>query len=392
MTIPLLLGTAIVTASLPVVSAADLAVPVGGSIQATIDLASSGDRILVPPGVYPQRLDTRGKAIEIVGLHGPAFTIVDAVFQGRVLTMLNGEGPGTVVRGLTLTRGEGGTGPGGVVTNSAPRLQDCVITRNSGRRGAGVFGNPTLVSCEISNNSSTLNHGGGIFAFGATRLSRCTVVGNHLATCSQIGGGVYGAVTLVDSIAWGNEASQLEGGAVARYSDVQGAFPGPGNNDGDPMSWNVADGDVHLRAGSPCIDSGNPTSPPDPNGSFADMGAYPFDPAYFSVPFNYCDSTPNSTGLAARVHFSGSTSLLANDLVLMAEDCAPQQFGLFVIGASPALRSEPCPSERALPLRRWRTATLALGASSADSPSSRPTAAAERGLRSTTRQRLLVRR
>ncbi len=35
-------------------------------------------------------------------------------------------------------------------------------------------------------------------------------------------------------------------------------------------------GDFHLQAGSPCIDTGDPNSPPDPDGTPADMGAFYF--------------------------------------------------------------------------------------------------------------------
>ncbi|MFH1861684.1 MAG: T9SS type A sorting domain-containing protein, partial [bacterium] len=37
--------------------------------------------------------------------------------------------------------------------------------------------------------------------------------------------------------------------------------------------------DFHLQPGSPCIDAGDPASPPDPDGTIADMGAYYFDQA-----------------------------------------------------------------------------------------------------------------
>jgi len=35
--------------------------------------------------------------------------------------------------------------------------------------------------------------------------------------------------------------------------------------------------DFHLTASSPCIDAGDPTSPLDPDSTFADMGAFYFD-------------------------------------------------------------------------------------------------------------------
>jgi hypothetical protein len=49
-----------------------------------------------------------------------------------------------------------------------------------------------------------------------------------------------------------------------------------GNIDADPLFWDVAQEDFHLRPGSPCIDTGAP-SQLDPDGSRIDMGALPYD-------------------------------------------------------------------------------------------------------------------
>ncbi len=48
--------------------------------------------------------------------------------------------------------------------------------------------------------------------------------------------------------------------------------------------------------------------------------------------FNYCETLPNSTGLRARIGWSGSTSHAANSLVLDVSACPPNKFGLFFYG------------------------------------------------------------
>ena len=45
----------------------------------------------------------------------------------------------------------------------------------------------------------------------------------------------------------------------------------------DPMFVDTSNTDLHLLAGSPCIDAGDPTSPLDPDGTIADLGCYFFD-------------------------------------------------------------------------------------------------------------------
>ncbi|MFT7680296.1 MAG: hypothetical protein ACI8QC_004302 [Planctomycetota bacterium] len=52
------------------------------------------------------------------------------------------------------------------------------------------------------------------------------------------------------------------------------------------------------------------------------------------VPQNYCTGAPNSAGPGASISATGSTSILANDLVLTATGCPQNQFGIFFYGPS----------------------------------------------------------
>ena len=47
------------------------------------------------------------------------------------------------------------------------------------------------------------------------------------------------------------------GQANVSFSDVEGGYPGDGNIDADPLFENVDLANLHLEAGSPCIDSGD---------------------------------------------------------------------------------------------------------------------------------------
>ena len=61
-----------------------------------------------------------------------------------------------------------------------------------------------------------------------------------------------------------------------RYSDLSEDWDGDGNISTDPAFRAPSAGDYHLQATSPCIDHGEDALPPDPDGTRADMGAFPF--------------------------------------------------------------------------------------------------------------------
>ncbi|MCA8959853.1 MAG: hypothetical protein KDC38_05045, partial [Planctomycetes bacterium] len=106
-------------------------------------------------------------------------------------------------------------------------------------------------------------------------LDRCTFVGN-----SSDGGAILNLVggstaDVRNSIIWGNGPGHFVGSPpTVGFSDVEGGFAGFGNIDVDPQFRDPDAGDYRLLPSSPCIDAGDPASPPDPDGSIADMGAF----------------------------------------------------------------------------------------------------------------------
>jgi hypothetical protein len=147
--------------------------------------------------------------------------------------------------------------------------------------------------------------GGGIYGgiMALPQISLCTLSGNQ----AVLGGGVslLTGSTIVNSILWGNEASDSDPqvrvrGApiVVTYCDVQGGYAGTGNIDADPLFSAPEQGDFSLTRTSPCVDAGDPTSRPtgrdaagnarfldgDLNrGMRVDMGAYEFTNVRFDV-------------------------------------------------------------------------------------------------------------
>lgn len=69
---------------------------------------------------------------------------------------------------------------------------------------------------------------------------------------------------------------------VVRYNNIrasQSSFPSPGaigNINTDPLFLNLIERDFHLHYNSPCIDTGNPASTSDSDGTRNDMGAFPY--------------------------------------------------------------------------------------------------------------------
>ncbi|OGC90749.1 MAG: hypothetical protein A2W25_13650 [candidate division Zixibacteria bacterium RBG_16_53_22] len=185
----------------------------------------------------------------------------------------------------------------------------------------------------IENNIIVHNYavqGGGGMAFGHSSLGMATnntIYGNW----GVRGGGFYcydgSTPHISNSIFWNNCADTLDeicisgGSAIFGYCDIRGGFPGTGNIDSNPLFADTTTGDFRLTwanfpiedsTKSPCIDTGDPASPPDSDGTRADMGALPFDrrtlgmaddhnvPAHSNLYPNY----PNPFNAQTMIRFS----------------------------------------------------------------------------------------
>jgi hypothetical protein len=183
------------------------------------------------------------------------------VWAGRA----TGGGDGAAAAGSGLA-GRGGNG-GFDVSNLpfvAPSfvLNNCVVAGNTG--GAGGAG-----------TGSVGGNGGG--AAGPTQFTAlgCTVAGNVAGTPMPLGQGTGGlavggsmvsSATLRNCIVWGNTRlgvpSDLQSiGIAAQVTScdvgaVSGTTFGSGNLSADPLFANLAAGDVHLTASSPCRHAG----------------------------------------------------------------------------------------------------------------------------------------
>jgi parallel beta-helix repeat protein len=186
----------------------------------------------------------------------------------------------------SVVTGNTASGNGGGLYNDyipTVTLTNCTISGNTASYGGGLYNwgqyaTATLTNCTISGNTASL--GGGISNSSSANatLSNCTVTDNT----ASLGGGLYSQVsattTLTHCIMWGDTQQEvyISSGIVdATYSDIQGdtVWTGTGNINADPIFVDAANGDFHLQAGSPCIDTGY-SAFLDEDDTRSDMGVY----------------------------------------------------------------------------------------------------------------------
>jgi len=189
-----------------------------------------------------------------------------------------------------------GAGGGIYLNGSDVIITDSEITGNTAVYDGGGINcfdsDPMLTRVLIAGNTTAWN-GGGISIFNNSHpsLAKITIADN---LADQNGSGIaclYNSIaSMTNSIVWDNayNAVYVETGTTfnATYSDFetgsgQGYF-GEGCISANPLFTNPYIGDyslswlnmpTHDETMSPCIDSGNPGSSLDPDGTIADMGA-----------------------------------------------------------------------------------------------------------------------
>ena len=195
---------------------------------------------------------------------------------------------------------------------SSPTLKNVEIRQGG---GAGVYcaagAAPELDSCRIHHQTSI-----GLYCNNSTvTLNYCSIyenadrglVLNGCSTPVEVGnctfyGTVYNVYsqssvcTVSNSVFWNSSGLVSDGGLSVDYSDVEGGWPGTGNIDADPQFRDAASGDFRLCYNSPCIDSGDPGSPLDPDGSPADMGAFFYDHREGSPVISAVSDVPEDQG------------------------------------------------------------------------------------------------
>jgi len=256
---------------------------------------TSGDSIAVAPGTYAEDIVFGGSAsgLHLYSLEGPLVTTIAAATPTSTSIIFDNY---ELVEGFTL-QGSGSDSTGTFCDYfTGGTLRECIV------RGYGTACDNLY---DLFLHSSTVSFNDvGVFHWG----------------------GGHGAESLTffnSSILWGN-------GMDAKGLDIWGSsWFWEHSLSTDPDFW--SDTDLHLRASSTGINTGDPSSPLDPDGSRSDIGAIPYDGNY-PVGTTYCLANENSSGARGRIELSGTGRVSANNLGLSAHGLPGGVVSLFFIG------------------------------------------------------------
>jgi len=275
------------------------------TIQAAIDTAQNGDKVIVGKGVYTNggnhNIDFKGKRIVLSSRYGPRDTIIDCQGISRAFYFHSAETNDSVVNGFTILNGQARRGGAIYCCDSSPTITNCVISDNIATSCGGAIycqgSNGKMCAPVISNNIITSNYaagpgagislyyfnmrpilnnnliagnysdhcGGGIAIFAIdvpVELTNNTIVGNK----AKIGGGISLEATsdanIKNCIIWDNTASDSPdidlrsfGGMYPSTLDIDYCVIAPEKIIVDPDCYlvfgtgNIADNPLFVQAG-----------------------------------------------------------------------------------------------------------------------------------------------
>ena len=204
------------------------------TIQAAIDAASDGDRVVVAAGTYREAIDFKGKSITVASAETAATTLIDASYlDSSVVRCVSGEDRNSIIDGFTLTGGNGdpsfhgedaAIGGGMVVMAATPTIRNCTfrgnsVTYNGGGMYLGNGANVLVEQCKFQNNSA--EKGGAVFCLSSTPTFEKVVFESNGARYA--GGGIYNAnqsPAIIRNCTFTLNLATYNGGAIYNYDST----------------------------------------------------------------------------------------------------------------------------------------------------------------------------
>ena len=313
------------------------------TIQQAIDAASDGDSILISDGIYYVNNLILNKDISLIGENRDS-TIIDGLGYNRIMTISSPGNDTLRVSNLTIQNGHALNNLGGVIVfqngndYSLSVFDNLILQDSGGGTGNVLFesagiNNTTYKNCIVRNNYAE-NYAG----IGGATVIKTILYGNNgwnntssLVGCNTYNsvifdnGSGYGAVTggnTINSIVWNNQSPSFYNPESVSFSVVQGGYLGQGNISLDPLFVNSEQANFTLQENSPCIDSGDPTSYLDPDGTIADIGVFYFHQNNGCTDYYAVNFDPNATIEDGSCLYSSSNDSYSS--------CESGEVGLFV--------------------------------------------------------------
>jgi len=194
------------------------------------------------------------------------------------------------------------TNGGGVFCDmSSGEFKNVIICENVDDNGGGIqTGSFTYITFDhvlVADNHANASGGGAYIYESDVEFINATITNN---TASE-GGGLYFNLffyyesEVANTIVWNNEPDEVYSpfeSPEINFSNIQGGIEGNGNIDKDPLFVDPTNKNYHLQwlnfpdengEKSPCIDTGNPASIFDPDGTITDMGTYFYDQGIYTT-------------------------------------------------------------------------------------------------------------
>lgn len=197
------------------------------TIQAAIDASTTGDTVIVHPGLYVENVYFGGKSIVLRSTDPTdtatvAATIIDGNSSGSVVTFKGTETSDCVLSGFTIRNGKagypfpdnrGGGIYGGAYDKSRALIENNCITSNSASGGGGglVDFDGTVRNNTITGNIAVFGAGGGLYRCNGT-IENNTITSNSALQFE--GGGLYGCDGIIRNNVIAHNRAHLNGGGL----------------------------------------------------------------------------------------------------------------------------------------------------------------------------------